>query len=220
MQLCWWNFSSADWALAFFLFTVSKYSTALEHTFLSSSVYYYIKTWSPLKVPVFGKIGPRTVFIKSSAWWGELWRWGRVHQMRKFWGELKEVECLGRRNAGVPTPHIVLPCVYISRCCWVTLNIYQYSNFFEEPGCQIACLCSRSQHLGFLGYLSKLACLLGSVRAAVVRTGRRRARAAAAGPRPAPGLEMTCAWSGQGSRHQILAENDCLCGQLASWLAD
>jgi len=44
MQLCWQNFPGADWALAFFLFPVSKYSAAPEHAFVSTSNYYRITT--------------------------------------------------------------------------------------------------------------------------------------------------------------------------------
>lgn len=77
--------------------------------------------------------------------------------------------------------------------------------------------CSGSQHLGFL---SKLACLLGSGRVAAVRLGGRRAGAATGEPRPAARLEMTCVRPAQGSRHHVLAENECLCGQLASQLAE
>lgn len=59
--------------------------------------------------------------------------------------------------------------------------------------------CSGSQRLGFLSCLRKLARLLGSVRAAAARMGGRQP------------------W---GSQHRVLAENNCLCGQLASQLAE
>lgn len=80
--------------------------------------------------------------------------------------------------------------------------------------------CSGSLCLGFLGCLSKLAHVLSSMQHHCGEDGRRWVGAEAARFRPVAGLEMPCAWSGQGSQHHVLAQNNCLCGQLAPQLAE
>lgn len=53
MQPFWQNLPSEDWALAFLLSTVSKYSGTLEGAFLPASVCYCIIACCLLELPAF-----------------------------------------------------------------------------------------------------------------------------------------------------------------------
>lgn len=153
-----------------------------------------VAMWCPLKVPVFGKISPRTACIKSNVG-------GRV------------LEYPLHNTCRWLYPMLLLNYIEFMQIQWFIWRT-------RMPNI-MSVLCDEGRRLALRGCLwASWHIHLAPHEAAVVRLGWRRAGAAATRPRPAAGLEMTCAQSVWGSQHRVLAGNDHLCGQLASQLAE